>query len=257
MNTTQNLLTTNILSPWWVTGITDAEGNFSINYNKNSNKITYSFKVTQKGHSLVILNDLKIFFGVGNISIENKNLQAFKYTITDSKLIIDKIIPHFDKYPLVTSKRLDYLDWKEAILLSNDKLINSKKILSLKDKMNTKRSFDERWNDLNALTINLEPEWIQAFIDGEGSFQCRIANHMNRGKPLLSVAHTLEIAQHSHDVKVLDAIKLYFGYGYLKPKYNISSLTESKQVRSVSRFIIYNTEIITNFIDKYPKTCNS
>jgi len=179
-------------------------------------------------------------------------LQAFKYTITDSKLILDKIIPHFDKYPLVTSKRLDYLDWKEAIILSNDRLINSKQILSLKDKMNTKRSFDERWNYLNVLTIKLEPEWIQAFIDGEGSFQCRIANHMNRGKPLLSVAHTLEIAQHSHDVKVLDAIKLYFGYGYLKPKYNISSLNESKQVRSVSRFIIYNTEIITNFIDTYP-----
>jgi len=62
MKTTQNLLTTKFLSPWWVTGITDSEGNFSINYNKNSNKITYSFKVTQKGHSLVILNDLKTFF---------------------------------------------------------------------------------------------------------------------------------------------------------------------------------------------------
>ena len=42
-----------------------------------------------------------------------------------------------------------------------------------------------------------------------------------------------------------------FGHGYLKPKYDITSLNESKKVRSVSRFVTYNTEVITKFIDKY------
>jgi hypothetical protein len=75
---------------------------------------------------------------------------------------------------------------------------------------------------------------------------------MNRGKFILSVACSLEIAQHSYDIKVLDAIRLYFGHGYLKPKYDITSLGQSKKVRSVSRFVTYNTEVVTQFIDKYP-----
>jgi len=200
---------------------------------------------------MVILYDLKSFFGVGNIHIDNSYSQAYKYTLSSVEILLNTIIPHFDKYPLVGSKRLDYLDWKKAILLSNDMLANANTILSLKEKMNSKRSFDERWNYLNTLNIDLKPEWIQAFIDGEGSFQCRIGDHINRGKTILSIAHTLEIAQNSHDVKVLDAIRLYFGHGYLKPKYDITSLNESKKVRSVSRFVTYNTEVITKFIDKY------
>lgn len=117
--------------------------------------------------------------------------------------------------------------------------------------MNTNRSFEERWNYLNSLELNLQPEWVQAFIDGEGSFQVRIAEHMNRGKPLLSIAFTLEIAQHTHDVKLLDAIRLYFGHGFLKPKYDITSLDSSKKVRSLSRYISYNTEEIVRFVEKY------
>lgn len=41
------------LAPWWVTGITDAEGCFSIFVQKTSNgiKIILGFKVTQKAHS--------------------------------------------------------------------------------------------------------------------------------------------------------------------------------------------------------------
>jgi hypothetical protein len=66
--------------------------------------------VTQKGHSLVILYDLKSFFGVGNISIDNSSYEAYKYTISNVELLLKTIIPHFDKYPLVGSKRLDYLN---------------------------------------------------------------------------------------------------------------------------------------------------
>lgn len=32
-----------LVNDWYVTGITDSEGNFSINYNKN--KVTFSYKI--------------------------------------------------------------------------------------------------------------------------------------------------------------------------------------------------------------------
>lgn len=60
------------LKTWWVTGIVDSEGNFSINYNINTKKCTFSIKVTQNANSAVILYHLKEFFKVGNIYIDNK-----------------------------------------------------------------------------------------------------------------------------------------------------------------------------------------
>uniref|UniRef100_UPI001D022A35 hypothetical protein n=1 Tax=Coccidioides immitis TaxID=5501 RepID=UPI001D022A35 len=46
-NKKYNTITSKKLSPWWITGITDSEGNFSINYNTKSNKVTFSYKITQ------------------------------------------------------------------------------------------------------------------------------------------------------------------------------------------------------------------
>ena len=81
-----------------------------------------------------------------------------------------------------------------------------------KDNINSKRLFDERWHYLNKVNINLDPEWVRGFVDGEGSFQINIGNYNNRGKPLLRVAATFpeEIAQNSHEIKLLEAIKLFF-----------------------------------------------
>jgi len=242
----------NKLSPWWVTGITDSEGNFSINYNSKSKKINASYKVTQKDHSLIVLSDLKSFFNCGNINIDNRKFNTYKYTVTKTLDLVGIIIPHFDNYPLVGSKNLDFLDFKRALVLLIERNPNNlNKILLIKSKMNKKRLFEERWNYLNKLTFDLKPEWVQAFIDGEGTFQCRIADVSSKGKSYVSINPTLEIAQSSHDIEVLNAIKNFFGLGYLKPKYNIKSLDESKKSRSVNRLIINKCKNIIKFLDKY------
>jgi hypothetical protein len=49
----------------------------------------------------------------------------------------------------------------------------------------------------------------------------------------------------------LESIKLFFDKGYLKPKYNTSSLKESKNARSVSRLVIRDNKTITAFVDKH------
>lgn len=122
-----------------------------------------------------------------------------------------------------------------------------------KDNINSKRLFDERWHYLNKVNINLDPEWVR-----EGSFQINIGNYNNRGKPLLRVAATFEIAQNSHEIKLLEAIKFFFGRrsGYLKPKYNIESL-EDKRVRSVSRYVSNDNRVVIEFFDKYPPSAKN
>jgi hypothetical protein len=125
-------------------------------------------------------------------------------------------------------------------------------VLSIKSKMNKSRFYEERWNYLKDKNFNITAEWIQAFIDGEGTFQCRIVETISRGNTYIAVNPTLELAQKSHDVFVLNAIIKFLGVGYLKPKYNILSLKESKNSRTVSRVILNQFGVIIDFVEKYP-----
>jgi hypothetical protein len=202
------------LNPAWVAGIIDSEGNFSILVQKTTSgyKLSLAFKVTQKGHSKGILLALQRYFGCGNIYIDNKKEGAYKFSVNRIDDIVNYVIPLIDKYSLRTSKNLDYKDFKKVALLMKDKQhLNPKvkeEIVLIKNNMNSLRSFEERWNYLkNSEPIKLCSEWIQAFVDGEGSFQYGISNTVNRGKPYIALSPTLEIAQSNHDVAILNAIK--------------------------------------------------
>ena len=88
-----------------------------------------------------------------------------------------------------------------------------------------------------------------------GTFYNYIATQDN----YVRVDSSLEIAQNSHDVAVLLAIKKFFADpakagsgGYIKPKYNFFDLTECKNSRSVNRFIFRDTDKIIQFFDQFP-----
>lgn len=135
------------LAPQWVTGIIDSEGNLSIlvQKTKNGHKISLAFKVAQKEHSKGILLDLQKYFGCGNLYWDNKKEDAYKFSVNKIDDIINKVIPHLDKYPLLTSKNLDYLDFRKVALLMKNKLHLNKEvmdnILLTKDNMNSLRPF--------------------------------------------------------------------------------------------------------------------
>ncbi len=202
---------------------------------------------------------------------DNRGFKSFKVTkITD---IVNVIIPHFNQYPLVTSKQLNFWGFKKIALMQANKGVASiklpgsseggtgknnldfDKIETIISSMNSRRTFLEKWDyHLSSLltTTTLDPNWIQAFIDGEGSFQFGIADRISRGSKYIATTPTLEIAQNTHDVKVLDLIKQYFEAGYIKPKFDINNLEEAMSVRSVSRFVLRDSAKIVQFIDQYP-----
>jgi LAGLIDADG endonuclease len=240
-----------VLNPWWVTGIVDSEGNFSITL--QDKKSTVALKVTQKDHSMGILFDLQRYFKCGRVVIDNKKTGGWKYTVTDMKSICNIIIPHFEKYPLVTSKHLDYLDFKFVVTMHSKNQHRSQevieKIKKIKTNMNSTRSFEQRWHYLNDIKpIKLQNEWVQGFIDGEGSFQFEL----NRNRNSYIANANLEIAQSSHDARVLQYIQNFFGFGYIKPKYDITCFEDAKNVRSVNRYVIQQSSKVIEFIDKYP-----
>jgi hypothetical protein len=82
--------------------------------------------------------------------------------VTNNEDLCNYILPHFDKYPLVTSKNLDFLDFKKVVLMHKDGLdlfnIYRREITFIKNNIN-KRSFEERYHFYEGLDIkNLDKQ---------------------------------------------------------------------------------------------------
>lgn len=89
-------------------------------------------------------------------------------------------------------------------------------------------------------------------MDGEGCFQFRAAVTKNRNSSYVATNPTFHISQSNHDVAVLEAIKVFFGAGVIKPKFDTNDINASLNSRSVSRFVIQQEDIVIAFVDKYP-----
>lgn len=249
------------LMPWQVTGLTDGEGSFVYALSNTGQgltgyKISLEFKVTQKTHSEGVLYELKDYFGCGSVVVDNRKTDTKKFHINSLNHILEKVIPHFEEFPCLTSKALNYKDWKKISLIMSTKdhltisgIEEIKKIVSI---MNKNRSFDDKYNHCkaflglsgNEVNYNLPHHWVQGFLTGEGLFY-----HYINGT---SINPSLELGQNSHDVAILIALKRFFNGGYIKPKYNFNDLEECRNSRSLNRFIFRNTESIIQFVDQYP-----
>jgi hypothetical protein len=87
----------------------------------------------------LLLRKIQSFFGLGIIS-ERVDRNKVVYSVQSTRDIINVILPHFDKYPLITQKKADYLLFKQAVNLLNLKAQSDiegiHKILSIKASMN-------------------------------------------------------------------------------------------------------------------------
>ena len=97
---------------WYITGFVDGEGCFSVSFNrrekmKSGIEVRPSFSIGQNKRSLDILKDIQNYFGCGAIRF-SKHDQTYKYEVRSVGDIQKHIIPHFEKYPLQTSKLLDF-----------------------------------------------------------------------------------------------------------------------------------------------------
>ena len=73
-------------------------------------------------------------------TISQQNEKSVQYRVGSLKDLNDKIIPHFDKYPLITQKKADFILFKKIINLMNNKehltLDGLQKILYIKASLN-------------------------------------------------------------------------------------------------------------------------
>ena len=90
----------------------------------------------------LICNSLHSFFSVGNFRIqENKGRCSVAiYCVESITDLIDVIIPHFDKYPLLTKKRADFELFKKIVIMMKNKehlnMEGLKQTISIKASLN-------------------------------------------------------------------------------------------------------------------------
>jgi cytochrome c oxidase subunit 3 len=119
----KRFFTTNLdkLSPHWVTGFSDGESTFSLRITKNSSRrvgwrIIPIFAIELHKRDIKLLEKIKDFFQVGVVSIRRTRNTAV-YKVQSFNDLTNVIIPHFDKYPLLTKKQADFLLFKSVIML--------------------------------------------------------------------------------------------------------------------------------------------
>jgi LAGLIDADG endonuclease len=139
--------TTIIPDPHWIAGFVCGEGNFGVKIKKSlKNKIGYQIQIifilTQHERDLKLMEILQKFFGSGTVRKDPRHPAVYLILINFSDLT-NKIIPFFEKYPILGIKQLDFLDFcKIAKIMSEGNHLTSEGldlIRIIKSGMNTGR----------------------------------------------------------------------------------------------------------------------
>lgn len=105
----------------------------------------------EKDRDLILIIQ-EYFGGIGYISNPNNNLTV-EFRVSTIKDLTKVIVPHFDNYPLLTKKYLDYLSFKNIInlmlkkehsgLQGIQKIVNNKASMNLGLSNELKKAFPE------------------------------------------------------------------------------------------------------------------
>lgn len=133
-----------------------------------------------------MLDRIQAYFGVGEVYKAERNV--YRYMVRTPK-DLDLIINHFDKYPLITQKRADYLLFKSAFELIKCKahltpdglqeIVNIRASMNLGLSVGLKEAFPNTIPVARPLVVDLEikdPQWVAGFASGEACFFIKIQN---------------------------------------------------------------------------------
>jgi hypothetical protein len=216
-----------ILNPWFITGLTDAEGCFTMSVGKNDKSkvgwaVKLSFQIGLHNKDRALLEQIQSYFKVGNISKHGSNMLHFR---VESVKDLAKLINHFDKYPLITKKHAEYILFKKAYLIMLNKVHLTEdglaKFVGIKASLNKGLS-----NTLNLAFPNIpvidkltridikipSPQWLVGFASGEGCFFIKIIKSIN-SRQGFSVQLIFQLTQHTRDEWLMRSLIDYLNSG--------------------------------------------
>ena len=132
----------------WVAGFASGEGSFNISIGEDPNtktgyKVGLRFQITQHSRDAEFLKLLVDYFNCGGF-YSSENQEIGNYIVSNLSDISEKIVPFFEKYPILGNKELDFSDFYKALnLIKNKKHLEEsglEKIRELKHGMNRGRN---------------------------------------------------------------------------------------------------------------------
>jgi len=143
----------------YITGFIDGEGCFQISFSlrkkmKYGIEVRPSFSVSQHKISKDIILFIQKFFECGGVRFSKKD-NNYKFEVRGINDIMRKIIPHFEKYPLMTAKKDEFKRFKEICkLISSSQHLNHgglTEIINLSQKLNIRGN--KKYNRKDLLKI--------------------------------------------------------------------------------------------------------
>lgn len=143
-----------IESPNWITGFTSGEGCFSINISKSSAnrlgfQVSLKFTLTQPFRDELLLKSFIDYLGCGRVE-KQRDLRV-DFVVTKFSDIEKKIIPFFNKYPIIGVKSKDFEDWCEVAQMIKEKkhltLEGLERIREIKGRINKARNWESQDDD--------------------------------------------------------------------------------------------------------------
>ena len=134
------------LEAQWVVGFVDGEGCFYVGIYSHPEmsagyQVLPEFTVVQHERDVQLLYALKRFFGCG--VVRRNHADRMVYRVRSAEHLRTHIVPFFEKHPLKSKKRLDFLKFRKILLMMerNEHLTQEgiEKIRTIASTMNTGR----------------------------------------------------------------------------------------------------------------------
>ncbi len=96
----------------YISGYADGEGCFTVSISPRAKllvgwEVRPSFSVSQNGDRAEVLHALQAYFGCGSIRPDRSD-RTVKWETRRLEDLLGRVIPHFERYPLLSGKRLDF-----------------------------------------------------------------------------------------------------------------------------------------------------
>ena len=108
------------LDAQWITGFVDGEGCFHVGINSHPEmsagiQVLPEFTVVQHERDVQVLHALKAYFGCGVVRVNHGDRMA--YRVRSIQHLLEHIVPFFVKHPLKTKKNIDFLKFRDVLLM--------------------------------------------------------------------------------------------------------------------------------------------
>jgi hypothetical protein len=96
----------------YISGYADGEGCFTVSISPRAKllvgwEVRPSFSVSQNGDRAEVLHALQAHFGCGSIRPDRSD-KTLKWETRRLEDLLGRVIPHFERYPLLSGKQLDF-----------------------------------------------------------------------------------------------------------------------------------------------------